>query len=437
MQHGFAPIGNLSMLNNTKYLHLLLSSSSTAIAEGLDAHQLKRKFPGEHIALVRSESRDIILALGIFHQVHEIDIEFMQKSAFSPLLGDATSFKVLWNTLMPLVQEKWARIFNLSCERLETSVASLFGNTPVLGACRKENITLCHESPLKLSSLLNQWGMSHSLIDQFLYRKALNQIDISAVETFLKKVYGYKSAHSRGDLKAILVGMSLSNNNPDDRASIEFIGQLFTLISLDTKTSDILENYGLNYIDWSDTNPDLELFLDMNVTDSIQMAKDWDRSLNISGKDPDELTEKIAGIIPSNFSKWACLSFLFDYLGYAKLAHGSEQMITRYDKNSLAPFLHQDVLALKGFAKILLEGLRRQGLTNNNLLADYWSQNPGTLSFICAIELSLQPSLDPLFRNDHDVMAIKNRLRSLNHFFEKMHKACTLEMPTTDLALTL
>jgi len=425
------------MLNNTKYLHVLLSATSAAIVEGLDAHQLKRKFPGEHVALVRADMRDEIIALDVFHQVHEVDIEFIQRSAFSPLLGDATSFKVMWNALQPLVQEKWARIFNLSGEKLETSVASLFSGMAVMGSHRFENSTLCHESPLKLASLLNQWGMSHNLIDQLLYRKALNQIDISLVETFLKKTTEYKTAQARGDLKGILVGVSLCESNPDDRASIQFIGQLFTLVALDESTRETLNNYGLTSIDWSEANPDMELLLDMNVTDSSRIATNWDRTLNISGKDPDELTEKIAEIIPSNFSKWACLSFLLDYLGYPKLAHASEQMITRYDKNSLAPFLHQDVLALKGFAKILLEGLRRQGLTNNSLLADYWSQHPGTLSFICAIELSLQPSLKPLFRHDQDVMAIKNRLRTLNHFFERMHKACTLEMPTTDLALTL
>lgn len=425
------------MLNNTKYLHILLSSTSVAIAEGLDAHQLKRKFPGEHFALVRTDMMDEIKELALFHHIHDVDIEFIQRSAFSPLLGDATSFKTMWNSLQPLAREKWARIFNLSSEKLETSVASLFTDIPIMGSHRLENSTVCNESPLKLATLLKQWGMSHPLIDQLLYRKSLNQIDVSPIETYLKKTTEYKMAHRRGDLKGILVGVSLRESNPDDRASIQFIGQLFTLVALDTFTRNILEQYGLTSIDWSEANPELELFLDMNVTDSTKNPSNWDRTINISGKDPDELTEKIAEIIPSNFSKWACLSFLFDYLGYPKLAHVSEQMITRYDKNSLSPFLHQDVLALKGFAKILLEGLRRQGLTHNNLLADYWAQHPGTLSFICAIELSLQPCLTPLFRYDQDVMAIKNRLRTLNHFFERMHKACTLEMPTTDLALTL
>lgn len=425
------------MLNNTKYLHLLLDKSAPSLAECIDAHQLKRKFPGEHVALVRQNHMAEIQALDLFHDVISIDLDYLQRSAFSPILGDVTAFSVFWTTLKPIVDRKWSRLFNLSGDKLSTQVTALFENVPVTGCFLSSEAMLCAESPLKLTHLLDQWNLDHPLINDMLVRRALNQLDLGPVEKQLRLVSGLKMKHPRGDLKSILAGIRLTSNNPDDTASIEFLHQIFQLVALDQVTADILRERNLHFHDWSETAPELELFLDMIIVDKDLRSPSWNRTLNVSGQDPDELTDKIADIIPKNFTKWACLSFLFDYLGQTKLAHNCEQIIARFDKNTLAPYLHQDVLALKGFAKILLEGLRRQGFTRDNLLEDYWSTHPGTLSFIAAIELSLQPSVNPLFRSDADVMAIKNRLRTLNQFYERTHKACTLDMPITDLALTL
>lgn len=426
------------MLSNTKYLHVLLDASAPRVADGIDAHQLKRKFPGEHVALVRESHAAEIRALDLFHDVVAVDLDFLQRSAFSPLLGDVTAFSAFWTTLKPVVDRKWSRLFNLTGDKLSTQVTALFENVPVTGCFRTSEAMLCAESPLKLAHLLDQWNLDHPLINDLLVRRALNQLDLGPVEKQLRLVSELKLKHPRGDLKSILAGIRLTANNPDDTASIEFLHQIFQLVALDDVTATVLRERNLTFHDWSETAPELELFLDMLVVDQeTSEATAWNRTLNVSGRDPDELTDKIADIIPKNFTKWACLSFLFDYLGQTKLAHSCEQIIARFDKNTLAPYLHQDVLALKGFAKILLEGLRRQGLTRDSLLEDYWATHPGTLSFIAAIELSLQPSVKPLFRTDADVMAIKNRLRTLNQFYERTHKACTLDMPITDLALTL
>lgn len=425
------------MLSNTKYLHVLLDKTALAVAEAIDAHQLKRKFPGEHVALVREAQRAEIVALDLFHEVVAVDLEFVQRSAFSPLLGDATAFSALWGTLKPLVDRKWSRVFNLVGDRLSTQVTELFDAVPVTGCVVNRDGVTCAESPLKLAHLLTDWQLGHPLLSDILLRKALNQLDLTAVERQLRVVTELKYKHPRGDLKNILAGIRLTSNNPDDTASLEFLQQIFQLVALDQTTADILRQRGHAFHDWTTVAPELELLLDLIVVDADVGQQPWSRTLNVTGRDPDELTDTIADIIPRNFTKWACLSFLFDYLGQTKLAHTCEQIIARFDKNTLAPYLHQEVLALKGFAKILLEGLRRQGLTRDNLLEDYWAGHPGTLSFIAAIELSLQPSVKPLFRSDADVMAIKNRLRSLNQFYERTHKACTLDMPVTDLALTL
>jgi hypothetical protein len=425
------------MLNNTRYLHVMLGADAPSRMAVLNQHQLKRKYPGEHIALARQEDVEQIRALDFFQEVHALDQAYLQKAAFSPLLGDSTAFNVLWDCVYPLTQCTWARVFNLGGTPIETAVASLFNPTTVIGAVNHAGQIQCHDSPLKLARLLSDWKMSHPSIKGALHKKSLQQLEFGSIERALQQLGELKSLKTGNALKTVVLGIRLTDSTMVQTPTLEFLAQVFTLVALDASTRNALSALAIDTVDWSDRPSEDSLFLDLIVHDSTQGEDFWQQTIDVRNKSCDELTDRLAEILPTNLTKWSCLAFLFDYLGQPKLALQSEKILTRYDRQALQPFLYQEVLNLKDFAKVLLEGLRKQGTVHHSVLQDYWATRPAVLSFVSAIELSLSPSLSPMFRNDQDVILVKNRLRLLNGFYERIHKACTLDIPKTDLALTL
>lgn len=425
------------MLNNTRYLHIMLTADAFERAAHLNQHLLKRRYPGEHVVLVRQENAASVRALDLFHEVHELDCTHIQKTAFSPLLGDATAFNVFWECVYPLTQSSWARIFNMGGSQIETTVASLFNPALVVGAVQHSGQTLCQDSPLKLAKLLADWKMSHPVIKGALHKRSLQQLEFVSMGKALQQIGELKAQKTAIALKTALLGVRIQDFSQVQESTIEFLGQIFTLVSLDAATSRGLKALNISAIDWSEKSSEDSFFLDLIVQDAPQSEDFWQQTIDVRHKSSDELTDRLAEILPTNFAKWSCLSFLFDYFGQPKLALQSEKILTRYDRQALQPFLYQEVLNLKDFAKIMLEGLRKQGTGHHTLLQDYWLSRPGVLSFVSAIELSLSPSVAPMFRNDQDVILVKNRLRLLNGFYERIHKACTLDIPKTDLALTL
>ncbi len=425
------------MLNNTRYLHILVGNDAGNRISLLNPHLLKRKYPGEHVALVREEDVELIRAQDFFHEVIGMDCTYIQKSAFSPLLGDATAFNVFWDAVHPLTQTNWVKIFNLGGSSVETAIASLFPTHAVLGPIQQHQQVACTESPLKLAKLLADWNMSHPLVKGMLQRKSLQQLDLVPLEKTFQQIGEIKSLKNTSSLKSTLVGVRINDFSEIEASTLEFLGQLFTLVALDTISVKGLDERNIAHLDWTDKTVEDSLYLDLIVQDAPQKNDFWMQTLDLRGKISEDITDRLAEILPANFTKWTCLSFLFDYLGQPRLALQSEKILTRYDKQALQPFLYQEVLNLKDFAKILLEGLRKQGISQQTVLQDYWATRPMVLSFVSAIELSLSPSITPMFRNDNDVILVKNRLRLLNGYYERIHKACTLDIPKTDLALTL
>lgn len=425
------------MLSNSRYLHIMLSADASSCLSGLNQSFLKRKYPGDHVALVRTEDLEKIRALEVFHEIHALDTTYLQKTAFSPLLGDAIGFGVLWDCVYPLTQICWTRVFNFGGSRMETGIVSLFEPSIVIGTVQSNAKTLCQDSPLKLAKLLSDWKMSHPVIKVALQRKTLQQLELGSVERSIQQISEIKSQKQSNTLKTVVVGVRIQDITEVPAATLEFLAQIFTLVALDASTRDGLAALGVLAIDWSDKPKEDSLFLDLLVQDSSSNEDFWQLTIDLRQKSSDELTDRLAEILPTNLTKWSCLSFFFDYLGQPKLALSSEKILTRYDRQALQPFLLQEVLNLRDFAKIMLDGLRRQGTDYHGSLQDYWSTKPSVLSFVSAIELSLSAQLVPLFRSEQDVILVKNRLRLLNAFYERIHKACTLEIPKTDLALTL
>lgn len=425
------------MLNNTKFLHLLLDDFNCTEINTIDPHTLKKKYPGEHIALTRCENFEKLKETGLFHDIITIDVRFIQKASFSPILGDSIAFKFLFKSLFPISQAVWTKIFNYNSGPLNNSLTAILGSGQVIGIEVKGDETLCNQSPLKLKQIITDWGLADTTLNSWLVRKSLCQLDISPIERVVSAVLEHKSNKSPGELKGLLAGVALESSGEDVQEALQFAHETFTLVSLNPLSSKVLGNLNLSFIDWTDKDPESGLLLDMELVNFELKESHWSRSIDVRGKSSDELSDIFADVLSKNFSKWSSLAFLFDYLGSAKLALACEKIISKYDRRFIAAHLQDEISALKTFAKILLDSIRKQGSQSQEALTQHFSSTPSTISFVAAIELSLHPSLLPLYRNDSDLLAIKSRMRNLNSYYERIHKACNIDLPKSDLALTL
>lgn len=408
------------LINNTRQLHLMLGKGAMTALAQLNAHQLKKKYPGEHIALVRPEDKNMAEESGIFSEVHSIDLSYIQRSSFSPLLGDEQAFGTFYRSLAPLKEQKWSRIFNTKGRSIDTALTEIFQAENIVGAFALDNNKSCKEAPLKLLSLIDMWGMGHFTLETWLVAKTFGQLDWTTTEVCLQKIIEIKNQKNVNALKTIIVGLDLTSARELAPEKLALLEHLFTVV--DTSNEDCAMN----------------LFVDLFITtDNSPQKNFWNYSISLESADPDYLSEILGEAIPKNLNKWSSLAFLFDYLGNPRAALASEKIMARYDREALQQFLLNQVMNLKSFARILLDGLRKQSSDNKNILESYWPNNPGIISFVSAVELSLHQSITPLLRNDQDVLSIKGRMRSLNQFYERLHRATALEVPKTDLGLTL
>lgn len=425
------------MLNNTKFLHLLLGDCDWNELHSFDPHSLKKKYPGEHIALTSSENCERLKELDLFHEIVSVDLRFIQKASFSPILGDSIAFKFLFKSLHPITQTVWTKVFNYSPGTLNNSLTAILCSEQVIGTQLKGNETLCLQSPLKLKHLISDWNLADTTINSWLVRKALSQLDISPIEKVVLDVLEHKSSKSPGELKGLLAGVAIESASENVQEALQFAHETFTLVSLNPLSSNVLRSLNLSFIDWTDRDPESKLLLDMELVNFNPQESPWSRSIDVRGKGSSELSDVFADVLSKNFSKWSSLAFLFDYLGSAKLALACEKIISRYDRRFTAAYLQDEISALKVFAKVLLDSIRKQGSQSQEAMTQHFSSTPSTISFVAAIELSLHPSLAPLYRNDSDLLAIKSRMRNLNSYYERIHKACNIDLPKSDLALTL
>ncbi len=403
------------MQNELRNLHLLTSKGAVTLMGTLQVPALRKKYPGRHVALVRPTEVEQVLAAGTFDEVLSLDLSFVQKCAFSPLHGDDTAFHFFQRALEPVTSLRWERVFNLGGGSLDAAIAAILEAGATVGA-RAEGVRMeCAEPTLKLARILETWGVSDPRCHAWLAAKALGQLEWTVTERSFARVGEVKAAKPDSPFKTIVVGWDAGAT---DSAERERLARLFTLLDLEG------------------ADPALRLFVDFTYGGESGGGA-WEARLTATDVDPDVLPDRLAELLPLAMRKWICLSFLFDYLGNAKLALAAEKILGRYEREALGPFLLQEVLSLRDFSKALLGGARRIGEESAEELESLWQNHRGTLAFVSAVELSLQPGLAPLVRGERDVQAVRQRLRSLNHFYERVHRATTLEIPKTDLALTL
>lgn len=407
------------MLNESnRQLHFLLGRQALETYRSLHRAIFKKKYPGAHVALVREENLPEVSALDFFDEVHPLDLSLIQRTSFSPILGDEIAFSYFHTSLASLAHQKWARLFNLSLSAADTALTEVFHAPQVVGACARKREWRCQDSPLKLSHLMTRWHIGHPEIARWMLTKVYGQLDWTEIEGGLQRIAEAKNSKHKNTFKNLVIAVSPEARAELSLESIDLIERLFTVVELEA--GDVLT----------------ALFADMVMAVPPAASTPWQHTLLPHQIDPEQLPEVIAEAVPKALVKWAMLSPIFDYLGNARAALAAEKIMGRYDRDALQQFLHSEVMALKDFSKILLDGIRR-GNADTALILTHLSSRPGTLGLAAAVELSLHSGLTSLIRSESDLQALKTRMRSLNQFYERIHRATALDMPKTDLALTL
>jgi hypothetical protein len=397
-----------------RHLHLLLSPGDVAALEGLDADHFRRRFPGEHVALVSIAEADAARATDWFSEVRVLDLTFVQRVAYHPVLGDDIAFHHFQAVLAPLTGEGWGRIFNWSGSPLATALVPLLRGNPVGRQARGAG-EICAEPPLKAALLLERWQLLHPVLTGWLRAKTVGQVPWETIERDLVPVAQAKGGKHAHPLKSLVVVVPVGAVALAQR---EWLEQLFTVVEAPADSATA----------W---------LADMVVGTTAAPAHPWSNNISTEALDPEALSARLGVLVPRALAKWTALAVLFDYLGNPRLSLAAEKILGRFDHDALHQFLASEILALKAFTKPLLEGMRRPAPDAGAALENFWGAHAGSVAFACAIELSLRPSVVPLLTGDGDWAAVRSRMRSLNQFYERLHRTSALELPKTDLALTL
>lgn len=396
-----------------RFLHILTGKKSGELLASLDLGHMRKRYVGDHVALTNASNESMVRESGLFNEVHVLDMNLVQRCSFSPLLGDEVGFRYFYQAMGPLASQTWTRVLNLSGDSLGASLAAIIPHKASTGCVGQGIQEKCTEAPLKLARMLDNWKIGHSAIQQWLTAKTLGQLDWAAIECAIMPIAETKGRKDQNVLKSLHIGIRPGILDNDQRQRLE---QIFT----------VSEAIGDNVED---------LFFDAIVCNDSSVPAF--QRISVNQLDSETLADMLGSLVPQALSKWTTLAFLFDYLGNPRLALISEKILARYDRETLQMFLKSEVGFLKHFAKPLLDSMRKSSPDTLSNISQSLTDHGSTIAFLSAMELSLSPSLSPIIRGDNELVALKNRMRSLNQFYERLHRATALELPKTDLALTL
>lgn len=397
-----------------RHLHLMLNAQAMELSLSVFGTAFCKKYPGEHIALVGKNQEESARVSGFFQEIHVLDSYFIRQCATHPIIGDESAFHFFQKTLEPLVAQRWNSLFNLSGHTTNTALTPLFSATRIVGTRHVEDGTRCPEPQLKLIAQLTQAKMSNPLLERLLAHKALGQLDLSVAEQWITRMADLRQ-RATDPLKAVVLGYT------DDLGTQKGLyDHLFTLVDLRGEEAES------------------SLYVDAVLRSGIANHDEYfTPTINARETDYGDLETRIGEVLHCAVGKWICFSFLFDSLGNARLALAAEKIVSRFPHDILRDYLNGELGRLKETAKALLEEMRRPAPYTGKTLIAAWRGGPGPIPFACTLETSLHSDVEKSISNEQDLKALKNRLKQLNQFYERCYRATALEIPKTDLALTL
>jgi hypothetical protein len=394
-------------MQNNKNIHFFFEDEISTFTDSINQNLFKRRYPGVHFAVHFGRSN---ISSGFFDEILFINTDTFKKISQSPILGDEVVLNIIHKKLSHIIQEGFTWSFNLFGNKVCTTFQALLKAENFMGFNLQAQGEQCEDPSLRLMRLYMKLEKGNSLVTRSLLQKATKQFDQESFKALLAPTIDHKLNSQVSGTKKILIKNNTTSLSDED----------LNIISIASKHFTVLSN---SILDASDFMFDATLF------------SSGEQGINISSLDSEEAMAKISLSTVGSITKWFTRLIFAEYLGLSKTSFAFEKLIATYPKELLQEFMIAQLGELKDFvAQVILSERQRSQIIAIEAIKKH-SRRLSPLSMTLAIHASqTNPSdADQAAKID----TLKNRLRNLNSLYERIYRLCSIDIPKSDLALTL
>lgn len=394
-------------MQNNKSIHFFFEEEISTFTESVNQNLFKRRYPGEHFAVHFGRNK---ISYSFFDDIILINTDTFQKISQSPVLGDEVVLNVIHQKLSHVTSEGFTWSFNLFGNKVSTTFQALLKAENFIGFNLQKQGEQCEDPGLRLMRHYTKLENGNNLVTRSLLQKATKQFDQETFKALLAPTIDLKLNTQLSGAKKILI----------ENKSTSFSDEDLNVISIASKHFTVMSNSTLDVSD---------LVFDATLISS------GEQGINISYLDSDEAMAIISLSTVGSINKWFTRLIFAEYLGLSKTSFAFEKLIATYPKELLQEFMITQLGELKDFvAQVILSERQRSQIIALEAIKKH-SQRLSPLSMTLAIHAS---QTNP---NDIDqgarIDTLKSRLRNLNSLYERIYRLCSIDIPKSDLALTL
>lgn len=394
-------------MQNTKNIHFFFEDEISTFTNAINHGQFKRRYPGKHVAVAFCQSE---ITNNFFDEVIHINTEDFQRISFSPILGDEIALNIIYQKLSPFTQDSYAWSFNLFGNSVCNAFQQLFACENNLGFISRSSADHCDDPSLRILKSYLKTNKGNCLVSNSLLQKALKQFDQENFKSYLLSTVEHKFNTKILPTKKILIADLTETKTIEDENIISNAAQIFCVVN----TKD--ENFN-NYI-----------------FDASLVSKGTE-GINISSLDFEEVLASINSSLLKSINQWFVRLILAEYLSLPKTSFAFEKIIATYPKSLLQDFMISQLSELKEFvAQIILSERNKNQLTAVEALNKYSSKHSPLAMTLMIHASQIEPNEAERIAK---IETLKSRLRNLNSLYERIYRLCSIDIPKSDLALTL
>ncbi len=394
-------------MQNSKNIHFFFENDINTFISATTEALFKRRHPGSHIAIHIGQKNH---TNNFFNETIFINLAEVQKISFSPVLGDEISLSFIYNKLSLIINDSFSVGFNLFGNCACTAFQDLFKIENHVGFHIENEKEICDDANLRLMRMYESIQPGANLVTNSLIQKAIKQFDQEQFKALLGATIDHKLNAKQTSTKKMLVSNTVEVLSSQDQAILDLAEKNFSVFN-------IFDSHFKEYI------YDASL-----VSEGVE-------GINISSLDKEEVMTEIILSTTRSINLWFTQLIFTDYLGLTKTSFAIEKLIATYPKNLLQDFMIYQLGELKEFvAQIILSERQKTQLLAIEAITKH-SARLSPLSMTLLIHASQVNSVDQ--EKTAKIDTLKNRLRNLNSLYERIYRLCSIDIPKTDLALTL
>lgn len=394
-------------MQTSKNIHFFLNEELSTFISSLNMSQFRRRYPGSHIAIHIGQAP---VKTNCFDDQIFLDISEYQKISFSPVLGDEIALNIIFKKLAPLLEEKYSWGFNLFGSKVCTRFKELFQIETTLGFKLYETKVTCEDPSLRLLRTFRSIDPTNSLIISSLLQKSVKQFDQENFRLLMAETIEHKFSSQLASYKKIIIQNRATSSSAEDDTILANVASRYSLLS----QMDMIPS-GLIY--------------------DATLCSNEKAGIDISSLDVDEVFAKITLSVVTSINHWFTRLIFAEYLGLTKTSFTFERVIATYPRELLQEYMIRQIGELKDFVALIILSERQKSNSSALEAIAKHSRHLSPLSLVLSIHSSQANPGDEADAARIDTL--KNRLRNLNSLYERIYRLCSIDIPKTDLALTL